>query len=342
MNEFDEPSPAPSADGPGAPDVRARCEDAWDAFLADLDAHPGAPCVVTVGKFDGVHLGHRAIIELLCEIAEEESLEPVVVTFDRNPLEVLHPDVAPEPVLSHRQQVAALTSAGIERVVTLPFTRSTAAMPAEEFVERVLIHGVGARVVLVGKDFRFGARGAGDVDQLNIIAGRHGVVVLVVEDVSALDGRRVSSTWIRELLSLGRIEDATAMLGRHPKVRGMVVRGHQRGRELGFPTANLDPDPEGFVPADGVYAAWATVDAGVFPAAVSIGTNPTFDDVPERVVEAHLLDVDLDLYDRPIEVEFVEFIRPNHRFETLDALIAQMHADVAAARTALAASPPRD
>lgn len=301
------------------------------------DALEARPSAVTVGKFDGVHIGHRRIIEQLRAIADAEGLETVVVTFDRNPLEVVRPDRAPLPLTTNDHRVELLREAGVDRVVVIPFTKEVAAVPAEEFAQRVLLDGLGARVLLVGDDFRFGARGAGDAALLRDLGAPTGVRVESIDDICFADGRRVSSTWIREALALGRVREATDMLGRRHRLRSTVVRGFQRGRGLGYPTANLGAPVEGFIPADGVYAAWADVDAGRFMAAVSIGNNPTFEGVPQRTVEAYLLDVDLDLYDRPISLELVDFVRPMHRFESLDELIAQMGRDVDTTRELLGA-----
>ncbi|WP_327021577.1 bifunctional riboflavin kinase/FAD synthetase [Agrococcus sp. Marseille-P2731] len=309
--------------------------------MAWIDELQAVPSAVTIGKFDGVHIGHQRIIEQLRELAEPREpgaprLVTTVVTFDRNPLEVVRPDVAPHPLVSLEAKTRLLEAAGADRVIVIPFTRATAAQPPEEFAERVLLDGLGARVLLVGDDFRFGFRGAGTPTLLRELAEPRGVRVESIDDICFTDGRRVSSTWIREALDLGRIAEANEMLGRRHQLRGEVVRGFQRGRALGFPTANLGAPVDGFIPADGVYAAIAHVDAGTFAAAVSIGDNPTFDGVQAKTVEAYLLDVDLDLYDRPIELELVDFVRPMHRFEGLDELIAQMHRDVETTRASVA------
>lgn len=300
-------------------------------WVAALEARPSA---VTIGKFDGVHIGHRAIIERVKRLAAQRGLEPVVVTFDRHPQQLLDPEHAPRLLLSPQQQREALAALGIAHVVTIPFDRDTASMDPESFVRDALLDGLGARLIVAGSDFRFGRGGRGDDALLARVAAERGVEVIVIDDVCADDGRRISSTGIRQELEAGDVAGVRVDLGRAPQVRGTVVHGHSRGRDLGFPTANLGPDIEGFVPADGVYAAWATVDAGRFPAAVSIGSNPTFDGTV-TTVEAFLLDVDLDLYDRPMTLELIERVRPMVRFDSLDALVAQMHDDVARVRELL-------
>ncbi|WP_306233618.1 bifunctional riboflavin kinase/FAD synthetase [Agrococcus beijingensis] len=306
--------------------------------LGWIDELVSTPSAITIGKFDGVHIGHQRILEQLRALAEPEGLATTVVTFDRNPLEVVRPDRAPLPLVSLAHKIELLEAAGADRVVVIPFTPEAAAQPAREFAELVLFDGLGGRVLLVGDDFRFGHRGSGDAALLRELAEPRGSRVESIGDICFTDGRRVSSTWIREALVLGRIPEANGMLGRRHVLRGDVVRGFQRGRELGFPTANLGAPVEGFIPADGVYAAIAHVDAGTFSAAVSIGDNPTFDGVQAKTVEAFLLDTDLDLYDRPITLELIDFVRPMHRFEGLDQLITQMHRDVEATRRLVAAA----
>jgi riboflavin kinase/FMN adenylyltransferase len=190
-------------------------------------------------------------------------------------------------------------------------------------------------VVFVGDDFRFGVRGSGTVDTLRDLGASRGFRVVSIDDVRPSGGRRASSTWIRELMDAGDVREAGVLLGREPSVRGIVVHGEQRGRELGFPTANLAPHSEGFVPADGVYAARVLVGDTRYPAAVSVGNNPTFEGVPAKQVEAHLLDVSIDLYGREVTVDFVDWVRGNVRFDGLDALIAHIRADVVRTREIL-------
>jgi riboflavin kinase/FMN adenylyltransferase len=298
------------------------------------------PSAVTIGKFDGVHAGHRAVIAALREVSAERGLTATVVTFDRNPLSLLAPDKCPDALISNPQKAQLLEAAGVAATLVLAFDRSLSEQAPETFVTEVLVSALRARVVFVGADFRFGVRGSGNVELLRQLGVLHGFEVRLIPEVTAEGTRRASSTWIRELLEVGDVVGAARVLGRLPSVRSTVVHGEERGRELGYPTANLSPDLEGFIPADGVYAAWATVGGERYGAAVSIGNNPTFAGVPQKQVEAHLLDQELDLYDRPIELEFVDYVRPMEKFETVDALVDQMHRDEDRIRVILA-YPPR-
>jgi riboflavin kinase/FMN adenylyltransferase len=310
-----------------------------------LDAVPAGygPSAVTIGKFDGMHLGHRAVIAALQAEAAARGLSTAVVTFDRNPLSILSPETCPEPLVSRDQKIELLASSGVDATLELAFDRAFSETPPEDFVRTILVEALGARLVLAGADFRFGHRGGGDVALLRELGARHGFEVVLIDDVVPRDllgtGRRVSSTWVRELLAEGRVREARTLLGRPPALRSTVVHGEQRGRELGFPTANLAPDIEGFVPVDAVYATWARIDGVRYGAAVSIGNNPTFEGVPQHQVEAHLFDVRADLYGRTIELEFVEHIRPMNRFDSVEALVEQLNADAAIIREILAADP---
>jgi len=302
-----------------------------------LEAVPSGygPSAVTIGKFDGVHRGHREIISRLRGLAESDGLTTTVVTFDRNPLALLAPDKCPESLVSNRQKLELLATTGIDATVLLPFDRALASVPATEFVERVLVDTLHAKAVLVGRDFRYGARGAGDVALLADLGATFGFTVEVVDDVAPEGERRVSSSWVRELLADGDVRHATELLGHTPTVSGLVVHGAARGRELGFPTANLSPESEGLIPSDGVYAGWLT-DAGTrYPAAISVGDNPTFEGVPKKQVEAYVLDRELDLYDHVVDVEFVDRIRGMVAFTTIPALIDTIRDDVERTRVIL-------
>lgn len=293
----------------------------------DLASLPGAdtPRAVTVGKFDGVHRGHRAVIDRLREVAD--GAEVTVVTFDRHPKQLLDPASAPTPLVSLEQKIELLGDAGCDRVAVVPFTEEFADLTHDEFVDRVLVSGLGATAVLVGHDFHYGHGGDGNLETLRDSGGKAGFEVQVCDDVLESDGERISSTMIRRLLDEGDAKRASDMLGRNHRVRSVVVSGHQRGRELGYPTANLRNPVEGFVPRDGVYASWLIVGSSRYPAATSIGTNPTFDDVDQRMIEAHALGHSVDLYGETVEVEFVDYIRPMNRFPDREALSAQMAKD---------------
>jgi riboflavin kinase/FMN adenylyltransferase len=293
------------------------------------------PSAVTIGKFDGVHAGHRAVITRLRATAAEENLQSVVVTFDRHPLALLSPDKCPDALVGPAQKLDLLAETGVDATLLLTFDRDLSLQTPEDFVTSILVEALSARRVLVGHDFRFGHRGAGDVTLLSELGDKYGFSVEVIPDVTPKDGRRVSSTWIRELLSEGRVSDAAMLLQHAPSVRGMVVHGAKRGRELGFPTANLSPESHGLIPADGVYAGWLKVGDARYPSAISVGNNPTFDGVAQKQVEAYVLDQDLDLYDQVVEVQFVERIRGMVAFTGIEPLIVQMGDDVGRVRQLL-------
>ena len=311
-------------------------------FFSSLGEVPAGfgPSAVAIGKFDGVHAGHRRVIAELREVAARESLTSTIVTFDRHPLALLNPEASPPPLVSNAQKVELLAETGVEATLMVAFDRPFSEQTPQQFVEHILVGALNARVVMVGADFRFGNRGSGTVDTLREFGSRFGFAVHVIDDVVEPEAgseheRRASSTWVRELLAAGRVAEAALVLGHEPTVRGEVVMGAQRGRELGFPTANLSPRNEGFIPGDGVYAAWFTADGVRYGAAVSIGNNPTFDGVPEKQVEAHVLDETIDLYGKIVEVAFVEFIRGQVKYSTVEALIEQIADDECKVRVIL-------
>lgn len=297
------------------------------------------PSVVAIGKFDGVHVGHQAVLERMKEDARSANARSVAVTFDRNPLEILRPEICPENVVSTERKIELLGELGLDATLVLTFDRTLASLDAEEFVRRILVDALGVVTVLVGRDFRFGRGGKGDPELLRELGPKHGFTVDVVEDVHPEGAeRRVSSTWIRELLAAGDVATAATVLGRPVSVSGEVVHGLKRGRELGFPTANLSEVIDALAPADGVYAGWLEDhETGIrHPAAISVGTNPTFDDVERRQVEAHVLDESgLDLYGHHVTVEFTDHLRGMTAFDGMEALITQIAADVSDARRRL-------
>lgn len=294
------------------------------------------PTVVAIGKFDGVHTGHRLVLEKAIAEARRHNAKTVAVTFDRNPLATLRPELCPTELVSLAQKIDLLGGTGIDAVLVLTFDEAMAQVTAHEFVERILVGNLHAKTVFLGHDFRFGYRGAGNPELLREMGLTHGFTVDAVGDVTD-EGDRVSSTRIRELLAEGDVATAGRLLGRPHAVAGEVVHGLKRGRELGFPTANLSPLSQGDVPADGVYAGWLRTADGVHRrAAISVGMNPTFDDVAIRQVEAYVLDeTDLDLYGQHVVVEFVERIRGMVAFRGIPALIEQMTDDVTRTREIL-------
>ena len=305
--------------------------------------------VVTLGNFDGVHRGHREVLRRVVELARARGALAVAVTFTPHPRAVHHPEVPHVDIISPEQRVVLLDEAGLDAVLLQRYTLEFADQSPEEFVRGMLVHGLHAAVVVVGHDVRFGRGNTGDVAEMVRLGARYGFEVEAVEEFPAEHGaepeRRCSSTWVREALAAGDVAQAAAVLGRHHVLAGEVVHGFARGRELGFPTANLETDVQGMIPADGVSDGWVhAAHGGVWPAAISIGSNPTFEDV-SRVVEAHVIDrhdervEDFDLYGQHIEVEFVARLRGMVAYEGVEKLVAQITQDVDEARAILATTP---
>jgi riboflavin kinase/FMN adenylyltransferase len=304
-----------------------------DEVPADL-----ARSAVVIGNFDGVHRGHRAVIGRARAVADAQGLVVVAVTFDPHPMAVLRPEHAPSSLTSIEARAELLADAGVDAVLALPFDREMAGWSPEEFIDRVLVGCLRAAAVVVGANFRFGYRAAGDVATL-LEAGKSRD--FVAEGVPLDGGPQVwSSTYIRTCLATGDVAGAAEALGRPFKVRGVVVSGDKRGRELGFPTANVPTSAVSAAPADGVYAGWLRrLDTDeTLPAAISVGTNPTFDGARERRVESYVLDRDdVELYDVEVEVSFVDRLRGMVAFESVERLVEQMHDDVDRARELLGA-----
>ena len=290
------------------------------------------PSVVVIGNFDGVHLGHQHVVSRGREIADAEGLHLVAVTFDPHPIAVLRPEHAPQQLTGIDKRCKLLADAGVDDVLVLPFSREIAAWTPDEFIDRVLVGGLNCAAVVVGANFRFGSRAAGDVATLRAHGG------FSVEGILLDGGPQVwSSTYVRTCLAAGDVEGAAEALGRPYAVVGPVTRGDQRGRELGYPTANVALNGQA-APADGVYAGWLTrLDTKErFPAAISVGTNPTFAGERDRRVEAYVLDrTDLDIYDVEVEVAFVAHLRGMLRFDGVDELLAAMADDVKRTRELL-------
>ena len=303
-----------------------------------VDAAGGsARSVVTIGNFDGVHLGHRRLLAGLVARAREVGADAVVTTFDPHPMTVIHPDSAPPRLTTLDHRLALLAEQGVDAVLVLPFTTELSRWEPDEFVRRVLVETLHALEVHVGENFRFGHRAAGDVTTLRAEGDRYGFRVVAVP--LAGDRARWSSTYVRQCLAEGDVASAAAALGRLHRVEGPVVEGDKRGRGLGYPTANLDLPEDTAIPADGVYAGWLTrADGTRLPAAVSIGTNPTFGGTVRRV-EAYVLDRDdLELYGERVAVDFLERLRDTVTFDGVEPLLVQMARDVDQARALTAAS----
>jgi len=300
---------------------------------AELPANFGSSAV-TIGKFDGIHLGHQALISELIEAATELQLKSVAITFDRHPDALLNPERAKLPLIGSTQKAALLEQAKLDLLLNLPFDRTLAELSAEDFVLQILVSALDAKVVIVGEGFRFGQGGLGTVDTLQALGQLYGFSVTVVAPVMA-GGHKVSTTRIRELLDQGDVAAVAELLGRTHKTTGEIEHGLKIGRTIGFPTANMSRDAEGYLPVDGVYAGWLISEGVRYPTALSVGVNETFQAVP-RLVEGYVLDrTDLDLYGLVVDFEYVAFVRPTVKFDGVDALIEAIQADVAKVRVLL-------
>jgi riboflavin kinase/FMN adenylyltransferase len=287
------------------------------------------PSVVTIGKFNAIHRGHVEMIRRTRLIAEERGLHSVVVTFDRHPASLLTPDSVPVDITGPSRRLELIGETGVGACLVLPFSDELASLSPADFVSHIVSEGLGAQCVIVGKDFRFGHHAEGDVGTLRELGVLHGFDVVVVDDVSDESGDRISSSLVRRLILDGDVAGAARVLGRTHAMQGEVVHGEKKGRELGYPTANLSRDATGMMPADGVYAGWLIAEDGDrYPAAISVGTNPTIEGERDRVVEAHCFVAPGDLYGQMVVIEFVDYIRGMLKFDSLDDLIWQMGEDV--------------
>ncbi|HUI47339.1 MAG TPA: bifunctional riboflavin kinase/FAD synthetase [Acidimicrobiia bacterium] len=297
---------------------------------------------VTIGAFDGVHLGHQAVLRLVRELAQARGLSATVLTFDRHPAEVVRPASAPKLLTTLEQKLELLEAThAVDECLVLPFDATRSKEPAEQFVEELLASALRARLVVVGADFHFGYRRHGDVPLLQLMGAELGFETLGLGLIAPTDrdlGVPYSSTRIRELIAAGEVDGAARMLGRPHEVRGPVERGDARGRELGFPTANVSVPDHICLPADGVYAGTFTgADRVTRPAAISVGRRPTFyAEAGLRLCEAYVLDFEGDLYGQTARVAFKQHLRGQERFGTVDELVAQMHLDVARVRDSAA------
>lgn len=297
--------------------------------------------VVTIGSYDGVHRGHQLILRHAVERARELGIPSVAVTFDPHPSEVVRPGTHPPLLAPHHRRAELMAELGVDAVLILPFTMEFSRLSPADFVVKVLVDKLHAKAVVEGPNFRFGHKAAGNVMFLAEQGKTYDFEVEVVDlfvSGAAGGGEPFSSTLTRRLIREGDVEGAREILGRQHRVEGVVVRGAQRGRELGFPTANVETLPHTAIPADGVYAGWLHVEGEAMPAAISVGTNPQFDGT-ERTVEAYAIDrVGLDLYGLHAAVDFLAFVRGQAKFDSLDALLVAMGEDVKRCRELIAAS----
>lgn len=289
--------------------------------------------VVTIGVFDGVHRGHQQVIGQAVKHARDQGLQAVVVTFDPHPSEVVRPGSHPAVLTEPARKAELMEELGVDALCVVPFTIEFSSLSPEAFVHDVLVENLHAATVVVGENFRFGHRAAGDLGLLSTLGHRFGFTVHTPPLVGA-DDTVFSSTYIRACVAAGDMAAAAAALGRPHRLEGVVVRGDGRGRQLGFPTANLMCGRYAAVPADGVYAAWCHHRGGRHPAAVSIGTNPTFAG-RERRVEPYLLDFNGDLYGERVALDFAVQLREMRRYGAVEPLVTQIHQDVADTRRLL-------
>lgn len=304
---------------------------------------PAEGSVVTIGAYDGLHRGHRLVIEGVREKAEDLGCRSAVVTFDRHPASVVRPKSAPKLLTDLAQKLELLETTGVDIVVVIHFDEEQSTERASHFVERVLVDCLAARAVVVGEDFHFGHQREGDVALLTEKGKEAGFAVDPIALVAVDDDTvPVSSTAVRRALDAGEVTEAARMLGRDHEVRGLVAGGDKRGRELGFPTANVAVPGDICLPADGIYAGWyERPDGEVLAAAISLGRRPTFyEEADQSLLEAYLLDFSGDLYGEPAKVRFVERLRGEERFDSVEALVEQMHADVEKARHVLGVANP--
>ena len=310
--------------------------------LSDVPAGYG-PSVVTIGNFDGVHRGHARVISRVVSLAEEHGLRSIAVSFDPHPIQVHRPEVAHHDIMSQGARRHYMCLLGLDDYLLMHYSLEFAQQTPEEFVKTTFVDGLNARYVVIGDDVRFGRNNSGDLNTMRELGEKYGFEVVVVEDLMVDENTRCSSTRIRQLLLEGNMPAATELLGRHHMMAGEVVHGLARGRELGFPTANLDFEARGLLPADGVYAGWLVDEVGTrHPSAISVGTNPTFDGIEHRQVEAHVIDrpkervEDFNLYGQHVLIEFVKRLRPMVAYTGVEALIDQINDDVVKTREVLA------
>jgi riboflavin kinase/FMN adenylyltransferase len=297
------------------------------SVASEVPARPLGRAVVAVGMFDGVHLGHRALLDRTVQLARERGVLSAVATFDTDPEHVLRPEAFVPQLLDLEDRLRRIDATGVDVVLVLPFDRDLADRTAEEFLDTILMPAFPPERLVVGSDFRLGRGGSCDTKRLVELSRERGVTV-EPHDLIVVDGAPVSATRIRGLIAEGRVREAALLLGRPHACKGLVVQGRGSGRGLGAPTANMDIDPDIAVPADGVYACVACIgESQGRPAAVSVGPAPSYDDA-KAGIEAHILDFEGDLYGRALRVGFIERLRDQHRFDDEEALAEAIAADV--------------
>ncbi len=293
---------------------------------------PGEDAVITIGAYDGLHLGHQTVIAEVVEQAKRTGRRSAVVTFDRHPAVIVRPESAPKLLTDHEQRMELLEATGIDAAVVLPFDEAQSQEAPISFIERVLVRCLSTKLIVVGADFHFGRNREGNVELLREVGKTYGFEVAPVVLIPRADGvdEPVSSTAIRRALAGGNVEMASAMLTRPFEARGKVVQGDQRGRLLGFPTANVEVPNRTCLPADGVYAGWyERPDGTTHPCAINLGRRPTFyEHADSSLLEAHLIGFESDLYGEAAKIRFTNFLRSERKFDGIDALVAQLNADV--------------
>jgi riboflavin kinase/FMN adenylyltransferase len=293
-------------------------------------SHLRGPIFLAIGVFDGVHLGHQAVISAATEHAKAANGTPVVVTFDPHPEKVLRPEAAPHLLTATGHKINLIRELGVAHLLIITFDKQFASTEPEDFVDQLVKHCTPLREICVGHQWSFGKNRRGDLELLKRLGAQLGFNVVGIPPVT-IAGEIVSSTAIRQAVEAGDLRKAAAMLGREYTILGTVVRGDDLGKKIGFPTANLSAHNEQF-PPNGVYFAEAKLDGVVYPGVVNLGYRPTVSSKTERVLEIHLLDFNRDIYGKDIEVRFVRYLRPEQKFENLDALARQIELDVQQAR----------
>jgi riboflavin kinase/FMN adenylyltransferase len=302
--------------------------------ISELSRLPG-PLFLAIGVFDGVHRGHQAVISTSAKHAQVAAGTPVVVTFDPHPEKILRPEAAPHLLTATRHKIGLIREVGVDHLLIITFDKQFAATEPEEFVQQLAKHSKPLREICVGHEWSFGKNRRGNLELLKKLGAEFDFEVVGIPPVS-VNGQPVSSTTIRKAIEEGDLPKAAAMLGREYTILGTVVRGDNLGKKIGFPTANLSAHNEQF-PPNGVYLARATLDGMVYPGVVNLGYRPTVSSEKQRVLEIHLFDFARDIYGNDLEVHFIRYLRPEKKFETVEALARQIEADVKQARQLSAA-----